>query len=140
MRKIIFGILIFFMAVTGYAQQNSDKFGIEMEKSQIPSQFENDPEKRITAIGELVAEEGGDKIHFAKYRILEVKKGKIDSDVITIGYYFYTLKGALPHKALLYLKKYEGKTELKHYYVAIDYNAETSILDYDHLSHIKSMK
>lgn len=88
------------------------------------------PDKKIVAVGELVEEGSGSKIYIAKFKILKVLEGKIESDVISVGYYFYTQKNPLPRKALLTLYKYEAPTDIKNYYIAVDYNAEIGIQDY----------
>lgn len=108
--------------------------GIRSEKQSNKAKYEyqlgDKKNKRSIAIGELVQELGGSKIQMAKYRILEVVKGEISSEIITVGYYFYSLKGELPKKAILRLEEYNGTADISNYYLAIEGNAEMGIRDY----------
>jgi hypothetical protein len=83
----------------------------------------------IVALGELVEEGEGSKIHIAKYKILKQFHGDtLTADTISVGYYFYTWEGPLPKTAFLNLQTYTLSNDFPNYYTAVEYNAKESFI------------
>lgn len=79
-------------------------------------------EDSISVLAELISEEGGSKVHVAKYRVLKTIHGQLTNDTIYVGYYFYNQNDALAQTAILTLEEYEGDSMIPDYYIYPEYN------------------
>jgi len=84
-------------------------------------------ENKIKVLAELISDEGGSKIQISKYRILKTIQGKITNDTIQVGYYFYNEFKLKPKTSILTLKKYNGNSKIKDYYIFPEYNPSKGI-------------
>ncbi len=82
----------------------------------------------VAAVGELIKFLGGDKIHFAKFKIIKVLFGTLNrNDTVSIGYYFYKEPDITLTHALLNVKKYERECAIDNYYICPNYDGELGI-------------
>ncbi|HET9057453.1 MAG TPA: hypothetical protein VFN30_11475 [Chitinophagaceae bacterium] len=79
-------------------------------------------------LAKLISFEGGDKIHFAKFRILKNLSDSLAlNDTIIVGYYNYKQPEENIDNVLLTLKKYDGQTSMKNYFICPNYDGKTNI-------------
>ena len=79
------------------------------------------------AIGRLIAFEGGNKIHTAKFKIIDPKNSGLNKgDTITLGYYNYKEPNADIDTAMLTFTETSSETR-KNYYVCPDYDGQKGI-------------
>ncbi len=80
------------------------------------------------ALAKLISFEGGDKIHFAKFKIIkDLSDTLILNDTIIVGYYNYKLPENNFSNVLLTFKKYDGQTTVKNYFICPEYDGTTNI-------------
>jgi hypothetical protein len=80
------------------------------------------------ALAKLISFEGGDKIHFAKFIIIkDLSSTSILSDTILVGYYNYKQPDGRIDHVLLTLRKYDGQTTMKNYFICPDYDGTANI-------------
>ena len=110
MRKIVI-ITFLFLSVFSYGQTT------------ITTQSEN-----YKALAKLISLEGGDKVHYAKFRILKnLSNTLILPDTVIVGFYNYQQPNDDLNCALLTLKKYEGLTASENYFICPDYDGKIGI-------------
>ena len=79
-------------------------------------------------LAKLISFEGGDKIHFAKFKIIKVLSDSlVVNDTILVGYYNYKQPDNKIDNVLLTIKKYDGQTKLKNYFICPNYDGTTNI-------------
>lgn len=79
-------------------------------------------------LAKLISFEGGDKIHFAKFKTLKNVSGNLPiNDTIIVGYFNYKTPEEDIDTVLLTIKKYDKKTSLKNYFICPDYDGKTNI-------------
>lgn len=84
--------------------------------------------QEIQVLAKFVSYDGGDKIHFSKFVILKDFTATIpEGDTITVGYYFYKALEQNLDTVLLTLKKYDGQTNIKNYFICPDYDTKIGI-------------
>ena len=88
------------------------------EVNQTKHQVSNTP---IVVLAEQISPGEGSKIHIAEYKVLKTIQGKPSYKIFKVGYYGYKVLKPLPKYAILTLEKYQGKTDLKDYYIFPDY-------------------
>jgi len=80
------------------------------------------------ALAKLVSLEGGDKVHFAKFKIIkDLSDTLILKDTIVVGFYNYKQPDDDLDYVLLTLKKYDGQTSMKNYFICPDYDGKMGI-------------
>jgi len=87
--------------------------------------YKNDSYK---VLARLISFEGGDKIHFAKFKIIKnLSDSLVANDIIIVGYYNYKEPDENIDNVLLTIKKYDGQTSMKNYFICPDYDGKTNI-------------
>ena len=110
--KNILTILLFCLTLISYGQTQK-----------VDTKSEN-----YKVLAKLVSFEGGDKVHFAKWRIIKkLSDTLIMSDTIIVGYYNYKQPDNNIDTALLTIKKYNGQTSMKNYFICPDYDGTNNI-------------
>ena len=79
------------------------------------------------ALAKLISGGEGSKIYIAKYKIIKDFTDTTFADTINVGYYFYKDNKQQFDTVLLTLKKYEGQTQIKNYFICPDYDATLGI-------------
>lgn len=81
--------------------------------------------------GKLISIEGGSKIQMAQFRILDPFASNLTmNDTITLGYYNYKEQKSAIDTVLLTFVEYDGKTNIKNYYICPDYDGKRGIRPY----------
>jgi len=79
-------------------------------------------------LAKLISFEGGDKIHFAKFKIIKnLSDSLVVNDTIIVGYYNYKEPDENIDNVLLTIKKYEGLTSMKNYFICPEYDGKKNI-------------
>lgn len=79
-------------------------------------------------LAKLISFEGGDKIHFAKFRVIKnLSDSLLLNDTIVVGYYNYKQPDENIDNVLLTLNKYDGQTSVKNYFICPDYDGIANI-------------
>lgn len=80
------------------------------------------------ALARLISFEGGDKIHFAKFKIIKNLSDTLTlNDTVLVGFYNYKSPETNLDTVLLTLKKGGGKTSIKNYFICPDYDGKQGI-------------
>ena len=80
------------------------------------------------AIGKLIAFEGGNKIHIAKFIIIDpINSSLHKGDTINLGYYNYHEPEADIDTAMLTFVNTYQETSIKNYYICPDYNGQKGV-------------
>lgn len=90
-------------------------------------QEQNDKNKNIKVLAKFISFEGGDKIQFAKFKIIKNLTDFIVNDTILVGYYNYKEPVGKIDNVLLTIQKYERKTSIKNYFICPNYDGKTNI-------------
>ena len=84
--------------------------------------------ENFRALAKLISLEGGDKIHYAKFKILKNLSDTLNlKDTITVGFYNYMQPDNDLDYVLLTLEKYNGQTSLRNYFICPDYDGKIGI-------------
>ncbi len=84
--------------------------------------------ENFKALAKFISYEGGDKIHFAKFKIVkDLSDTLILSDTITVGYYNYKQPDNNIDYVLLTLNKYDGQSSMKNYFICPAYDGKVGI-------------
>ena len=79
-------------------------------------------------LAKLISFEGGDKVHFAKFKTIKnLSDSLVVNDTIIVGYYNYKEPDENIDNVLLTIKKYDGQTSMKNYFICPDYDGKTNI-------------
>jgi len=84
------------------------------------------------AIGKFIAFEGGNKIHIAKFKIIDAINSSLQkNDTINLGYYNYLEPNADIDTVMLTFINTYRETSIKNYYVCPDYDGQKGIRKID---------
>ena len=79
-------------------------------------------------LAKFVSFEGGNKIHFAKFKVIKnLSDTLVLNDTITVGYYNYKQPDDNIDDVVLILTKYDGQTKMKNCFICLDYDGRTNI-------------
>jgi flavodoxin len=79
-------------------------------------------------LAKLISFEGGDKVHFTKFKIIkDLSDSLLVNDILIVGYYNYKEPDENIDNVLLNIKKYDGQTPLKNYFICHDYDGKNNI-------------
>lgn len=79
-------------------------------------------------LAKLISFEGGDKVHFAKFKIIKnLSDTVVMNDTIIVGYYNYKEPDGNIDNVLLTIKKYDGQTLMKNYFICPEYDGKNNI-------------
>ena len=78
----------------------------------------------VRALAKFVSYEGGNKIHFSRYKIIRDFSNTIDADTINVEYYFYKMNDVNADTVLLTVSKKSGPAGN---YICPDYDARLGI-------------
>lgn len=81
----------------------------------------------LKALATFISDEGGDKIHISKYKIIKDFTDTTFADTINVGYYFYKRNSQQIDTVLLTLTKYDGQSKIDNYFICPDYDAKLGI-------------
>lgn len=91
-------------------------------------------------LAKLISFEGGDKIHYAKFKVLKnLTDSLVINDTIFVAYYNYKQPEDNIDNVLLTIKKQEEQTSMNDYYICPDYDGKSNIekakieyIEFDH--------
>lgn len=88
-----------------------------------------DPNKRrFKVLAKLVSFEGGDKIHFARFKVLKnLSQNPLLQDTITVGYYNYKQPDNHIDDVLLTFQEYDGQGSTKSFFICPNYDGKKYI-------------
>ena len=110
--KFILTTLIFYVIIPVYGQK---------EISRLKSE-------NYQALAKLISFDGGNKVQFAKFKILKnLSNSSFLSDTITVGYYNYKEPVNIADFVLLHLNKYDGQTTMNNYFICPNYDGKIGI-------------
>lgn len=92
------------------------------------NKIENSKNENYKVLAKLISFEGGNKIYFAKFRVIKDLSDNLAlNDTIFVGYYNYKEPDENIDNVLLIIKKYDGQTSMKNYFICPDYDGKTNI-------------
>lgn len=79
-------------------------------------------------LAKLISFEGGDKIHFAKFKIIKnLSDSLVVNDTIIVGYYNYKEPDENIDNVLMTIEKYDDQTLMKNYFICPEYDGKNNI-------------
>lgn len=79
-------------------------------------------------LAKFISFEGGDNIHFAKFKIIKnLSDSLVVGDTIIVGYYNHREPDENIDNVLLSIKKYDGQTSVNNYFICPEYDGKINI-------------